>query len=158
MPNRISDNGEARRKHDTAQDIFLAAYVETGTILGAATATPSVNQGGKNLTPETVWAWQKHDPVFRQRLIEARKLHAAKLYAIAMERVTTPTGNRGSDWQLTRMLEWADPQMYGPKGVEADSAPSDLAKLMFAEAKRILTTLSDGSTKVEESVSIKRLE
>ena len=139
-----------------AKSLFLKAYAETGTIHGACARVPGVYDGSAELHWDTIDAWQEVDRDFRQSVKRARKVHGSRLYAIAQERVSEPKGNRGSDWMLSRLMEWADPETYPARPQARDDTVQDSFSLLRTEAKRILKTMADGSSVQEESITTER--
>ena len=128
------------------QDRFFEAYALTGTMTDAARAS--------DVIIGTAWSWQERDThFFRHRLAEAREIFADSLEKIGLERLKTPSGNRGSDLLLMAYLNAHRPEKWRPNAPpQNDTAKELLARLMEVTKgrKRLrLTTTTTDTLEVE---------
>ena len=87
------------------QDLVIEAYRSLGTLAKAAQAV--------GLTPDAAWLWTKsniHD--FNTRMERGRQGYRDHLEAMVEERLSNPTGNRGSDVLLMGALNANHPEKW----------------------------------------------
>ena len=87
------------------QDAVILAYQDVGTLSKAAQVT--------NLSPNAVYQWTKlniHD--FNTRMERGRQGYRDTLEAMVQERLSNPTGNRGSDVLLMGALNANHPDKW----------------------------------------------
>ena len=87
------------------QQAFLNSYAIVGEITSAASAA--------GITRVAVWYWRDADAHgFKRRFEDAVQGYGDSLERLAMERLETPAGNRGSDVLLIALLNANRPEKY----------------------------------------------
>jgi hypothetical protein len=87
------------------QELFLKAYARIGKIGKAAAAT--------EIPVATVESWQRRDTHgFKKRMQLAHQAYVESLEQLMDERLSNPTGNRGSDVLLMFKLKAEAPEKY----------------------------------------------
>ena len=87
------------------QQAFLNSYAIVGEITTAATAA--------GISRIAVWYWREADAHgFKRRFEDAVQGYGDSLERLAMERLETPAGNRGSDVLLIALLNANRPEKY----------------------------------------------
>ena len=102
------------------QEVFLAALSEWGTIKKSCALA--------SLTYDTYKDWHAADYKFAERCTEARYTFAESLEELALERVTNPDKNRGSDVLLLGLLNANMPKKYRPQVQMSDESSKEIIK------------------------------
>jgi len=101
------------------QRLFLEHFAKCGTVLHAAE--------GAGLERTTIYWWDTHDHLgFKQRWEQARHSYREAAEKLMDERLTDPTGNRGSDILLMFKLKALYPEKYKDAVVVTDDTAKDL--------------------------------
>ena len=120
------------------QEVFLAALSEWGTIKKSCALA--------SLTYDTYKDWHAADYKFAERCTEARYTFAESLEELALERVTNPDKNRGSDVLLLGLLNANMPKKYRPQVQMSDDASKELMHEWRRAAQEVAkrSEVSDG--------------
>ena len=113
------------RKRD-AQDRFLVAYAELGTMVAAADAT--------DITTRCAQLWAQREPSFKDRLNDAKEVHTQSLERLMFRRLSSPEKNTGSDVLLMFALKSRRPEVYR----EVAPLPPDSARSLLDSLKGAL--------------------
>ena len=149
----LPDNPDTRQKATwDAQERFLAAFPDpklgVGTVLHTCRAT--------DVGRATVYEWRTGDVFgFAARFDDARQDWRESLERIAMDRITDPQGNRGSDVLLMAMLNAAWPGKYKQQEV-VDTTARDLIREVKAAASRRARSVEDKPDAVQQAEDLIR--
>ena len=110
------------------QQAFLAAYAEAGSIRKAAPAA--------GITREGVQYWRRHNTLnFEPRMEAAVHEFREHLQDMAIQRITNPVGNRGSDLLLIAMLNAHWPERYRNNVVVVDDRAKEVLEKLAERRK-----------------------
>ena len=117
----------------THQRAFLAAYTQCGNSSASCRAV--------GITLSAVYLWQQ-EAEFVEAFRRAKDAFGDALEALALERVQSPEGNRGSDILLIFLLKAAKPDKYRELAVPID----DTAKQVLGEWRKYARQLRESVT------------
>mgnify|MGYP003149141711 CR=1 FL=1 len=115
-----------QQKHQfDSQELVLGHYAKIGNM------TQACKMAGVGRT--TAFEWQTRDAQgFRDRYDKAREAYADSLEKLMHERLSDPTGNRGSDILLMFNLKARRPEVYGDKVTVQDDTSRDMLSILRA--------------------------
>ena len=129
------------------QGRFLVAYAELGEITSACKAS------GVGRT--TAHEWLKLDSFgFKDRFKEAQDVHTDGIERIMWDRISTPTGNRGSDILLMFALKARRPDVFRELAAGVD----DDAKDAIAELRRVGKLAREALPKASEKEQLTTIQ
>jgi len=123
------------------QEVFLAALSEWGTVKKSCQLS--------GVAHDTYKRWHADDWRFAQGCTEARYAFAESLEDIALERVTNPDKNRGSDVLLLGLLNANMPKKYRPQLQMSDESSKELIKEWREAAHEVAKSRSAAPTGVD---------
>ena len=110
------------------QDALLTFYAKCGNLSEAARLA--------GINHSTPFDWHEKDTHhFRLRLSAAKAEFSDFLEKLGMERLTNPTGNRGSDLLLLAYLNAHRPEKWRPNAQPVNDVAKDLLKALMQAAQ-----------------------
>ena len=127
----LKGRSNEQRKADLIERkaLFLKLYGELGTVRDTAKAV--------GVTRDTYRRWMNDDPEFMRSVDEAKQEHGEYLEGLALERVTNPDKNRGSDVLLLALLNANLPQKFRPQVAISEDSAKDLILEWRKAAKEV---------------------
>tara|TARA_Y100000296_G_C5016042_1_gene177470 strand:+ start:18 stop:527 length:510 start_codon:yes stop_codon:yes gene_type:complete len=123
------------------RDAFLRVLAEWGTVKKACELS------GVGLRTYTRWVADDYE--FSSKCEEARHTFAESLEEIALERVTNPDKNRGSDVLLLGLLNANMPKKYRPQVQMSDESSKELIHEWRKAAQEVSKTRSEVTEDVD---------
>ena len=138
----LSGRNNGERKADVAKRkaLFLKSYGELGTVRDAVRVV--------GITRGAYRRWMNDDPEFMRSVDEAKQEHGEYLEGLALERVTNPDKNRGSDVLLLALLNANLPQKYRPQVAMSEDSAKDLI-LEWRKAAKEVKAVPEGRLPAE---------
>ncbi len=110
------------------QQRFLEAFVKMGRIGSACRAI--------GLTRQTHYDWLKADPAYEALWKVAVECHQEYVDELILDRITDPTGNRGSDILLIFYAKAINAAKYREQPPPSDDTQKQIAEALMALAKQ----------------------